>query len=320
MPLSRFASFSWFVLAYNVAVIAWGGFVRASGSGAGCGRHWPMCNGEVLPRAPQIATLIEFGHRLTSGLCVAFVIALAVWAFRIFPEGHAGRKSAVWSCVFVVGEALIGAGLVLFELVAHDASMKRALSMALHLTNTFFLLGALVLTAWWASGGAPVRVRRQGAMAWVLAPAFFGMLLLGTSGAVAALGDTLFPAHSWSEGVAQDLSIGAHAFIRLRILHPFLAAMTGVCVLGAAAAARYMRPSPRVSRASKLVTIAFLAQFTAGLVNLALLAPIAMQLTHLVLADAVWITLVILAASALEDSEQPVVTGDRERAQPIEAR
>src|SRR5262245_6221254 len=114
MPLNRFAKFSWSVLAYNVGVIAWGGYVRASGSGAGCGRHWPMCNGEVIPRSPRLATLIELGHRVTSGLAVALVVALAIWAFHAFPRGHAARKSALWSTAFIFGEALIGAGLVLF--------------------------------------------------------------------------------------------------------------------------------------------------------------------------------------------------------------
>jgi len=302
--LSRFAKFCWAVLAYNVAVIAWGAYVRASGSGAGCGRHWPMCNGEVLPRSPRIETLIELGHRVTSGACVLLVVWLAAWAFRVYPRGHAVRRSAVWSAAFVFGEAIIGAGLVLFELVAHDASMKRALSMALHLTNTFFLLGALTLTAWWASGGSSLRVRRQGAVPWVLAPAFAGMMLLGTSGAVAALGDTLFPAHSWAEGMAQDLSSGAHVFVRLRMLHPFFATVTGVCVFAAATVLRHLRPTPQVLRASRWATLAFVAQLAAGLVNLMLLAPVAMQLVHLVLADAAWIALVLLAAAALAEEER----------------
>src|SRR5689334_1905422 len=63
--LSRFA---WFVVAYNVAVVVWGAYVRATGSGAGCGSHWPLCNGEFLPSAPQTKTAIEFTHRVTSGL------------------------------------------------------------------------------------------------------------------------------------------------------------------------------------------------------------------------------------------------------------
>ena len=299
MPLTRFARFSWAVLAYNLAVIAWGAFVRASGSGAGCGRHWPMCNGEVLPALPRVATQIEFFHRVTSGLSLVLVVVMAVWAFRAYPKGHVVRRGAGASVGFMLGEALLGAGLVLFELVAHDASMKRALSMALHLTNTFFLLAALTLTAWWASGGAPVRVRRQGAMAWLLAPALLGMILLGVSGAVAALGDTLFPARSWAEGMAQDLSTTAHVFIRLRLLHPFLATITGACVVMAAVMARQLRSGSRVAWTSRAVTVVFVVQLGAGLLNLALLAPVWLQLVHLLLADLVWISLVLLAASAL---------------------
>jgi heme A synthase len=306
MPLTRFARFSWAVVAYNLAVILWGAFVRASGSGAGCGRHWPMCNGEVIPREPRVATLIELFHRVTSGVALILVLVLAVWAVRAYPKGSVVRKGAFFGLGFTLGEALLGAGLVLFELVAHDASMKRALSMALHLTNTFFLLGALTLTAWWASGGARVRLRRQGPMVWIFAPVFLGMLLLGTSGAIAALGDTLFPAHTWAEGLAQDRSTTAHVFLRLRLLHPFIAALTGVTVIAAAFASRHLRPAAAVKRASRVVTVAFLAQLGAGLANLALLAPIWMQLTHLLLADVVWIALVVLAAASLADSEANV--------------
>ncbi len=214
----------------------------------------------------------------------------------------------------MIGEALIGAGIVKLRLGEHDASIKRAIAMGVHLTNTFFLLAALALTAWWASGGAPMRVRRQGAAPWVLAPAFLGMLLLGTSGAMAALGDTLFPAHSLAEGMAQDLSPGAHVFLRLRMLHPFIAIITGVCVFAAATVLRHVRPTAQVVRASRFVTVAFLAQLGAGLVNLMLLAPVGMQLVHLVLADAVWISLVILAAAALAEE------GAREAARGSEAR
>ncbi len=305
MPLTRFARFSWAVVAYNLAVIVWGAFVRASGSGAGCGRHWPLCNGEVLPALPKVATRIELFHRVTSGLSLVLVVVMAVWAFRAFPRRHAVRAGAAASLAFILGEALLGAGLVLFELVAHDASLKRALSMALHLTNTFFLLAALTLTAFWASGAPRVRVRRQGPMGWLLAPALAGMLLLGVSGAVAALGDTLFPARSWADGMAQDLSTTAHVFLRLRILHPFLATVTGVCIVVAAMASRHLRQGPLVAWTSRALTVVFVAQFAAGLLNLALLAPVWMQLVHLLLADLVWVALVLLAASALADEEAP---------------
>src|SRR5437764_2061540 len=157
-----FRRFAWGVLVYNVLVVLWGGFVRASGSGAGCGSHWPLCNGEVLPPAPQIATLIEFAHRVSSGLGLFVVVGLAIWAFRGYGKGHPVRLGAGLSLLFIITEALVGAGLVLFSLVADNATFARALFISVHLINTFLLLGALTLTAWWASGGASVRLRGQG--------------------------------------------------------------------------------------------------------------------------------------------------------------
>ena len=297
--MSRFAKFAWGLLAYNLLVIAWGAYVRASGSGAGCGAHWPLCNGEMLPREPGVEMLVELSHRVTSGLSLVFGLALAIAAHRTHPRGSLVRRGAWASFGFVGAEALIGAGLVLFELVAHDKSMKRALSMALHLTNTFFLLAALTLTAFWASGGGRVAVRRQGVLAWSLGLAVVGVLLLGMSGAVTALGDTLFPARSVADGIAQELSGGAHLFVRLRLLHPVIATLVAVLVLLASTLSRLLRPTPHVRTLSRLVSLFVLAQMIAGIVNVALLAPIPMQLVHLLLADSVWISLVLLAASAL---------------------
>jgi heme A synthase len=293
--MTRFARFAWGVLAYNLLVIAWGAFVRASGSGAGCGRHWPLCNGEIVPRAQRIETIVEATHRATSGIALVLVVVLAVWAWRALPAGHPGRRASVMSAVFVSGEALIGAGLVLFELVAHDASMKRALSMVLHLCNTFFLLGSLAVTAWTASvprrersdSGYFARMMTRGALA--------AVMLLAASGAIAALGDTLFPARSLGEGLAQDLSPMAHAFIRLRLLHPLIAIMTALLVMASAGIARMTHRSPTVAILSRVVTIVFAAQIGAGLLNIALLAPVWMQLLHLLLADAAWISLVLLS-------------------------
>ena len=95
--LSRLAKFAWGVLAYNIAVILWGAYVRASGSGAGCGEHWPLCNGVVLPRDPSTATLIEFSHRITSGLALIAVVALLVWVWRACAAGHPSRRAAAWT-------------------------------------------------------------------------------------------------------------------------------------------------------------------------------------------------------------------------------
>lgn len=140
-------------------VVAWGAYVRASGSGAGCGRHWPLCNGEIIPRAHRVETLIELSHRVSSGGALVGTLVLLVLAIRAYPRGHRVRRGAWTTASLMVAEALIGAGLVLFELVAHDASMKRGLSISLHLINTFLLLGSTAVTAWWASGGGAIRLR-----------------------------------------------------------------------------------------------------------------------------------------------------------------
>jgi heme A synthase len=93
----RFARYAWGVLAYNVAVALWGAFVRATGSGAGCGNHWPLCNGAVTPQTPAWATVIEFTHRATSGIDLLLVAVLAIWAFRAFPKQHPARLGAALS-------------------------------------------------------------------------------------------------------------------------------------------------------------------------------------------------------------------------------
>lgn len=302
----RIARLAWSVLAYNIAVVLWGAFVRASGSGAGCGRHWPLCNGEVVPQPKSVATIIEATHRATSGVALLAVLVLLVAALRGLPRGHRARRGAVYSTVFIFAEALVGAGLVLFELVAHDASMKRGLSMVLHLSNTFLLLGALALTAWWATtdDGAPAPAKPRAdapkplLLRSSLGVALGSVLVLGASGAVAALGDTLFPASSLREGLAQDLSPMAHVFLRLRLLHPVIALGAGVVVLGAAGIVRSVSTSARARGFARLVTILYVVQFAAGLLNLTLLAPVAMQLVHLLLADATWIALVLMSWEA----------------------
>lgn len=293
----RFARFAWGVLGYNILVVLWGAFVRATGSGAGCGSHWPLCNGVVMPRSPALATIIEFTHRLTSGLAGLLVIALLIWAFRAFPKGHPARLGAVWSFIFIITEGLLGAGLVLWEHVAKNVSMARAWSLSGHLINTLTLLAWLTLTAWWA-GGKP-RLKVQGREAVLAISSIVVMLLLGISGVLAALGDTLFPAASLAEGLRQDFSPAAHFFVRLRILHPFIAAGAGALLLFYSVASTIHGNTPRVRTLGVWVSILVIAQLLGGTVNVLLLAPVWMQIVHLLLADALWIALVLLAAERL---------------------
>jgi heme A synthase len=294
-----YARYAWGVLAFNLSVIAWGAFVRATGSGAGCGNHWPLCNGEVLPRSPAVATLIEFGHRISSGLDLMLVAGLVFGAWRAFPRAHPVRGAAALSAVFLVTEALIGAGLVLLQHVATDASVGRGFWVAGHLVNTFLLVACLALTAWWASGYAPPRRARAGSLLVVMGAALGGVLLIGVSGAVTALGDTLFPAATLAEAKALTFSDTAHLFVRLRIWHPALALVVAVVVLAASAYAVAHRRTRTVRVLAVALVGLYATQLAVGAVNVWLLAPVTIQLAHLVLSDCVWTVLVLLTAAAL---------------------
>ena len=132
--------FAWAVLAYNVAVIVWGAAVRATGSGAGCGEHWPLCNGTLVLHHPAVATMIELAHRATSGVDMVCVLALFGWTFRALPRRHLARAGATAVLILTLNEALLGALLVLLGHTARDMSPARAVYLGLHLTNTLLLL------------------------------------------------------------------------------------------------------------------------------------------------------------------------------------
>lgn len=305
-PLSSFARYAWFVLAYNVVVILWGVFLRASKSGNGCGQHWLTCHGEVVPSAPEMKTVIEFSHRLTSGLAFLAVLGLVIWAFRKFGKGHAVRKTAIVSFVFIITEALVGAGLVLTGNTAETLTAARPFWMAGHLTNTFILLAFLSLTAWFAGGGKTFSFKKaESRILLLLAAAVAGIFLVGMSGSIAALSSMLFPSETLAEGLAKDFSATSHILLRLRISHPILSVAVGVYLafLTGWLKARF-KENLKISRWSNFLTLLVLAQFASGALTLLTGAPIVMQIVHLFLADAVWIIFVLLAASVLAENKE----------------
>lgn len=300
--MARLARYTWVVLIYNLAVISWGAYVRATGSGAGCGAHWPLCNGEVVLRAPAIETLIEFSHRATSGLALVSVVVMFIWARRITSPGHPVRVGATLSLVLMLSEAALGAGLVLFQLVADNASAARAFAVAAHLLNTFLLLAALTLSVYWASGGRVLRVdvRREGMIR--LSLGAFALLVVSVAGAITALGDTLFPSTSIAAGLSADLSATSHMLIRLRTIHPVLAVMVALYLM--TSVWQMADGAVKARSLAGVLTWLLAVQLVAGMVNVLLLAPVWLQLVHLLLADAVWITYVFLAADVLASAER----------------
>ena len=227
-----------------------------------------------------------------------------------FPRGHRVRWGAGLGVLAILVEGAIGAALVLFRLTGTDDSLARAAVMGLHLTNTFFLFAVVALAGAWAGGVTRPRLREQGAVGVLVPAALLGIVFLGVSGAIAALGDTLFPARSLAEGFRQDLSAGAHVLLRLRVVHPLLAVAVGTLLLVTAGVCGILRPGRSVRRAAIGLAALVLLQLAAGMVNLALLAPVWMQLVHLLLADAVWLAAVLLAAAALaSDAPRLAVPG-----------
>ena len=283
-----------FNLIFCVFVILWGAFVRATGSGAGCGDHWPLCNGDVVPRGPEMETIIELTHRLTSGLFLIGVVYALIVTIRATSTGHHLRRVAWLSLGFVLVEAAIGAGLVLLELVAEDASAARVYWVGGHLLNTFFLVAVLTLN-WWAVGQdrLPSKVFNgfDGKLLWA---GLVLMLLVASSGAIVALGDTLFPAASFAEGHAQTFDPSSHFLVRLRLYHPIIAVVCSAVILWLG-----MRLALRSDQLSKLASLGkFLAygvaiQLAVGFLNMLLLAPVWIQMVHLLIANVVWIALVV---------------------------
>lgn len=286
--------FAWAVLAYNIAVILWGSIVRATGSGAGCGEHWPLCNGTVMQHSPRVETIIELTHRATSGVALIAMLALVAWTFASTAKRHLARTAVVAAAVLTFNEALLGALLVLLGKVAHDQSASRAVYLSLHLANTLLLIATIALTAHFLS--RKVGFMRGSVEYRLIGIASFGLLatlFVGVSGSLAALGDTLFPATSLRAALAQDLSANSAWLLRIRWLHPTMGFLAGafICWLIFTSAWR-----GRNRGLAGGVLALLVLQYLLGFADLALLAPTWMQVVHLLGADLLWIALIVLTA------------------------
>lgn len=286
---ARVMRFAWVTLGVTLLVIVWGAVVRATGSGAGCGSHWPLCNGDVVPLDPSVGTMIEFVHRVTSGGVMIMAVWLLVLVRRVWPAGSDVRRWAWIFLAFMLVEAAIGAGIVLLELVEDNASALRAGYVGGHLVNTLLLVGAITSLLWWMAGGSS----GSDGSGWPvgLSVVVVGMLIVAATGAIVALGDTLFPHASLREGIAADFDPTAHFLIRLRIWHPVAAVVLAGFVLWLA----WMSPAlqtPAQARVRRLIVLAVFTQSALGVINLLLLAPLSLQMAHLLVSNLLWIPLV----------------------------
>jgi heme A synthase len=294
----RFSYLAWAVLAFNVVVILGGTIVRATGSGDGCGATWPRCGGQIIPTNPSTERIIEFTHRAMSLAAGFGILALFILALVLYSKRHRVRRAAAASLVLLIIESLLGASLVLFGWVDQDASVGRQIVVPLHLTNTFLLLAALALTAWWASGKpAPSTAGRAREARWLWLGAL-AIIVIGASGALNALADSLFEADSVLGGVRDELDPDAPFLVQVRVFHPLLSIILG---LGVAHVAQTLgRDTGEGTRRLAVIILGLVvAQFFVGITNIFLLTPLETQVIHLAMADAIWIVYVLFGASWL---------------------
>ena len=286
------ARLAWITLSFFILVVLWGAVVRATGSGGGCGSNWPLCNGDYFPHHPRLATVIEFTHRSTSGICTGLLIALGIFTFRVTAPGHRARKAVLWAGFLLITEALLGAMLVLRHYVEANVSTGRIIAQSVHLTNTMLFMAALALTAWFLTPTPqPGESSQTSRLLAILS--LISTLLVAATGSLAALADTLFPSSSLAAAFTADISAASPVLVRMRWMHPAMALLSVVCVV-------LLLRSTTLKRPTAIIVAALLVlQFVLGIGDVLLLAPIWMQILHLLGADLYWIALVLLSSTIL---------------------
>ncbi|MEN8234910.1 MAG: COX15/CtaA family protein [Actinomycetota bacterium] len=299
----RFRNLAWSVLIFNVLVVLGGAIVRATGSGDGCGESWPRCTGRLFPANPGVETMIEFGHRITSALAILGVVVMYFLARRLYDKGHRVRGAATASLALLLFESILGGLLVIFGWVDQDASIGRMIIVPLHLINTYVLIGALTLTAWWSSGTSEIvkPVDRNARNRLLLGAA--GLLVIGAIGALNALSDSLYPAESFLAGFQEEFSRDAPWLLQIRVFHPIVAIALGLGV--AYLVTRLAVPATeKTKQYGAMVRWLIILQLLVGLSNVLLAAPLEIQVAHLAVADAIWIAYLVFGASLLGEPRQ----------------
>jgi cytochrome c oxidase assembly protein subunit 15 len=277
------------VVGFMVLVIVQGAVVRATGSGNGCGNHWPLCNGDFFPHHPRIATIIEYLHRSLSGIVGWLVVGLIAWTYLARPAGHRARRAVVWTGMLLLTEALLGAVLVKGGYVEANASVARVFVQGIHFSNTLLLLAAMTISWWWLGEREPGTLdARSRIVAWT---ALGTTLVVGATGAIAALADTLFPSPTLSAALLQDFAANAPLLIRMRWLHPAAAVVGLGCAIWLSSSLH--------SRLGRIVLGLIALQLLLGVGDVLLLAPTWMQVLHLLGADLYWIALVAACSGVL---------------------
>lgn len=302
IPSRRIKLLSWSVLWLTVAVVVGGALVRATDSGAGCGESWPICGGQFIPEIGNYHTAIEVSHRLMTGLLGFVLVAVFVLVRRDFQKEHRLRRAVRAAGILLIIESLLGASLVLFGWVELDASIARLIVVPLHLVNTFLLVGAMTLVAFFASGGRGFRIHVGKRRDQLVLAGLGIVLIIGATGALNALADTLIQSDALRLSAPGEFLVTEPVLRRIRAIHPFVAIIGG---LGLYMLVRYLAAG--ATRPVRMLALGIQGivwiQFFIGLLNIALEVPLETQLVHLFVADVLWISFVLLGAHLIGGTE-----------------
>ncbi len=291
---SYFSKYALLYLIYNIYTILGGSYVRATNSGAGCGKHWPLCGGKVIPNFYFIHTLIEFSHRISSALVTVGGILLVAWSFYIYEKGNKIRHCSLGVLFFIFLEALLGALLVLLGLVAKNNSNLRLIFMPLHLVTTFLLLATLVITYVW-SKNYPSEFHLKNKPIKKSITSLLLLLFISCTGSITALSDTLFRPNYISENFINDIIFSQNILKILRSFHPILAIIISYILIKLLFSIKTYKNQLNeknyitTNNYFKIFIGLTVIQIVIGFTNIFLLIPVWTQIIHLLTADLIWI-------------------------------
>ena len=273
-------------LLLSIASILAGAFVRATGSGDGCGATWPTCKGKIIPALSDTSELIEFSHRSVSG--VLLVVTLIIFAkTRKFRKESLVRTVTNYLTFFVIFEALIGAVIVIFEWVGLNSSLPRIIAVPIHLVNTFGLLGSYAILYKILQDDLQ-NIKNMFNKNFLLISSLF--LLSGATGSITALADVLFPSASFVEGFLADFDRTSEVLTRLRILHPIISSTLSIVLYVYATGIR-----KKYNVGVKPLQILILIAVFLGVINVLSNIVLPLSILHLAIADFLWISYIYVS-------------------------
>ncbi len=283
MKLNSYAKLGLFL---SIVSILAGAFVRATGSGDGCGATWPTCKGRIIPALTDTSELIEFSHRSVSGFLL--IVTLIIFSkTRKLHKASLVKSVTNYLTFFVIFEAIIGAVIVLFEWVGLNSSLPRIIAVPIHLVNTFGLLGSYAILYKILEDDIQ-EIKSIFNKNFILISFLF--LLSGATGSITALADVLFPSASFIEGFLADFDKTSEVLTRLRILHPIISTILSIVL--------YLY-STRINKKYgvnvKLLKTFIIIAVSLGVLNVLSNIVLPLSILHLAIADFLWISYIYVS-------------------------